>query len=228
MNFTIMVITDGRGDCLAQTVASLRATWPEEIVPYRKLMVCDSLNKGFRRELIAAYPDFEILTAGRKLGFHGAIQLGWNNIGHSTYIFHLEDDFDLSPIGTLPIQAMGDVLFASALDDSLPTLAQVALKRQAWSPEEKDAGGIVEMWPDLYTDMEIDGHDVTVHSNFFTTNPSLYHRNVVERTWPQVAGSEKSFTAELLHDGFSFAYWGKKLDDPRVEHIGQSRVGTGY
>lgn len=228
MNFTVMAITDGRGDCLHRTIESLRATWPEDVPLYRKLLVCDSLNKGYRSELKEMYPDFTLLTSGKKLGFHGAIQHGWNNIGHSTYIFHLEDDFDLTPVGTLPIREMGDVLYASALDENLPTLAQVALKRQPWAVEEKKAGGIVEMWPDTYTDMSIDGHSLAVHGNFFTTNPSLYHRSIAERSWPQVSGSEGAFTNTLKDDGYRFAYWGKKFDPPRVTHIGEQRVGTGY
>lgn len=219
---TVMVITDGRGDCLHKTMASLKATWPESVPYHKKLLVCDSLNEGYRRELAEMYPDFKLLTADHKLGFHGAIQLGWDNLGESTWVFHLEDDFDLTPVGTLPIKEMKDVLC-----NSYP-LAQVALKRQPWNSEEKKAGGIIEMWPDLYEELQIANQTVSVHDNFFTTNPSLYHHHIAKRGWPQVSRSEEVFTNELRADGLRFAFWGKKFDPPRVEHIGEHRVGTGY
>lgn len=223
---TVMVITDGRGDCLHRTMESLKATWPASIPYHKKLLVCDSLNEGYRNELRELYPDFNILTADRKLGFHGAIQLGWDNLEESTWIFHLEDDFDLTPVGEIPLEGMRQVVQESRSGHH--PLAQVALKRQAWNEEEKKAGGIVEMWPDLYEDREISGFNVAVHNNFFTTNPTLYHHYIAKRGWPQVPQSEQVFTRELQDDGFKFAFWGKKLDAPRVEHIGEHRVGTGY
>jgi hypothetical protein len=32
----------------------------------------------------------------------------------------------------------------------------------------------------------------------------------------------------LLDQGRRFAFWGGKLDQPRVEHIGVQRAGNGY
>lgn len=221
MNVAVMVITDGRGDCLHKTMESFRKAWPEGVVPSSKLMVCDSPNVGFRRELAEAYPDFTLLTASKKLGFHGAIQRGWDSIGEADYVFHLEDDFDLTDATPLPIEEMAEVL-------SVGGFAQVALKRQAWAEAEKQAGGIVEQWPEMYEDRVVAGHVVAVHKNFFTTNPSLYGRDIVGLGWPQQPRSEAIFTERLLGKGYEFAYWGEKLDPPRVQHIGQQRVGTGY
>ncbi len=221
MSCAVMVITDGRSACLAKTVESLRATWPAGVHIDRKIMVVDKPSRDFHAEMAAAYPDFHVVGSNRKLGFHGAIQLGWENLGDSQWIFHLEDDFDLSPCGTLPIEGMQAVIRNSSF-------AQVALKRQAWAEAEKHAGGIVEQWPDLYEDRNVLGYDVTVHKQFFTTNPSLYYMNIPRHGWPQCEGSEAEFTKRLLKENYEFAYWGKKFDPPRVTHIGNSRIGTGY
>lgn len=216
-----MVITDGRSACLAKTIASLRATWPADVHIDKKILVVDKPSRDFHNEMKATYPDFHIVGSNRKLGFHGAIQLGWENLGDSQWIFHLEDDFDLSPCGTLPIEGMQMVMRNSSF-------AQVALKRQPWAEAEKLAGGIVEQWPDLYEDRNVMGHDVTVHKQFFTTNPSLYYMNIPRHGWPQCEGSEAEFTRRLLKENYEFAFWGKKFDPPRVTHIGNSRIGTGY
>lgn len=161
-----------------------------------------------------------------ELGFAGAIQYGWDQILHSDaeWIFHLEADFTFNR--PVPLEAMSMI----ARDEHV---AQVALKRQPWNQQEKAAGGIVELDPESFEECrrhwEYGPAKYTAHRKFFTTNPSLYRRDIAERSWPQEANSEGLFGIELFKDpAVVSTFWGGKFDAPMVEHIGESRAGRGY
>lgn len=161
-----------------------------------------------------------------ELGFAGAIAAGWEAILQTgcDFVFHLEDDFTFN--APVPLESMGQVLKVR------PHIAQVALKRQPWSEEERAAGGVIEAHPDDFSSARapvgIGAYlYYTEHRRFFTTNPSLYRASLCEQGWPQEPESEGKFTARLLGQGYRFAYWGGKADPPVCEHIGQ-RAGVGY
>lgn len=158
--------------------------------------------------------------SGHELGFGGAIQAGWDVVLELTdadYILHLESDFTFKQ--PVPVAQMRQTLEAKR------NLAQVALKRQPWNAEERAAGGIVEQHPGDF--QEVRGL-WTEHERFFTTNPCLYPRWIVEKGWPQGPESEGRFTHRLRDEGLRFAFWGGKFAPPHVEHIGAERAGVGY
>lgn len=166
-----------------------------------------------------------------ELGFAGAIAEGWRRVleTDAEHILHLEDDFTFTQ--PVPLRAMRDVL------DALPRVAQLALKRQPWNEAEREAGGIIEQHFDDYEETTVEqvwgngyrvSWPVTLHRRFFTTNPSLYRREIVERGWPQESHSEGIFSLGLLADNYRFGFWGAKADPPRVHHIGEERAGVGY
>lgn len=170
-------------------------------------------------------PDFtvEVKDPDHHLGFAGAIQRGWDTVLETgaDYCFHVEMDFTFNR--PVPIERMASVL------ERHPHLAQLCLKRQPWNAEEKEAGGIVELHPDDFTE-RMDGNDVwTEHRRFFSTNPSLYSTALCRRGWPQRKFSEGRFTHSLLADpDVRFAFWGAKFAPPMVHHIGDERTGKGY
>lgn len=157
--------------------------------------------------------------ADHEMGFGGAIQAGWEGVLRTNcdYVFHLEDDFTFNR--PVPLAQMRQTLEAKR------NLAQVALKRQPWNAEERAAGGIVEQHPGEF--QEVRGL-WTEHERFFTTNPCLYPRWIVEKGWPQGPESEGRFTHRLRDEGLRFAFWGGKFAPPHVEHIGAERAGVGY
>ena len=159
-----------------------------------------------------------------ELGFNGAIREGWRRVleTDAEFVFHLEDDF----VFTRPVPF---ALMLAALRDD-PDLAQVALKRQAWNKREKAAGGLIEADPAGFTSEQSGYGFLTHHRKFFTTNPSLYPRWVVDRGWPEGPESEGRFGIELFKDDpeIRCAFWGKRFDAPRVHHIGDERAGVGY
>jgi len=105
------------------------------------------------------------------------------------------------------------------------TLAQVVLKRQPWSQEEQAAGGFIEQHPDDYTDHHAGQLSWVSHQRFFSLNPCLIPRHILEVGWPD--GNEAEMTSTLVEMGYRFAFYGDRADPPRVEHIAAVR-GTGW
>ena len=110
----------------------------------------------------------------------------------------------------------------------------MALLRQPWNDAEIAAGGVLELNPDGYTPYAgLNRNQDTVHwleqDRFFTTNPSLFRRELIEMfEWPAGSESEGRFSIEVTRAGFNFAYWGEMGDGPAVHHIGKHRQGVGY
>lgn len=218
----LLVITDGRKDCIVQAVASALDNLDGPIT--EKWMYDDSGDPEHRAWLRKTYPGFNVIwhTDGRQ-GFGGAIRAAWHTLRLSSkadYIFHLEDDFTFNR--PVPLDDMIEIL------DENPRLAQIALRRQPWNDTERAAGGIVESNPDAYTD--VCGHDYSLleHDLFFTTNPGLYRRSLLLHDWPQVEHSEGMFSIALRDIGYRFAFLGERTDTPWVHHIGTERAGQGY
>ncbi len=228
MSIAVLIMTDGRDDYLRRCMASLHnlrgpitETWMHD----------DTGDLIQRAELSIRYPDFMQLGDGPRRGFGGAMAYAWSQLAARSgcrWVFHIEQDFTFER----PVDL---VAMAAALDDD-PTLVQMALRRQPWSPPEHAAGGVVEMHQEAYEDRSHDGHPYLRHRLFFTTNPSLFHRSLCTKRWPEGANSEGRFTHQLLRDGhlnidgdrLGFGYWGSRADAPLVEHIGTTRIGTGY
>lgn len=217
----LLVFTNGRGDCLARTLASFCERVEGEFS--HRLMIDDSVNLDYARALDATYGDkFQIIHHAERKGFAGAIQSGWNNLPECEYIFSLEDDFTLET--NLRLADMVKVL------EHDERLCQVVLKRQVWNEQERRAGGIVEIAPDDYTEKDVDGIYYLEHARFFSTNPNLMPYAITRHGWLQVPESEGHMSFRLRDMGYKFAMLGKKFDPPRVMHIGEGRaVGSkGY
>lgn len=218
------VITDGRTNVLKRTIASLH----DQAGPFSELYLYDdSGHAGQRKLLRERYPEFTLIEhpSGERQGFGGAIRTVWQHLReHSTadYIFHMEDDFIF--------QREVDLMDLAVILTARPDLAQVAYVRQAWNPEEKQAGGVIEVSPELFEQYEdVTGRAWLEHDKFFTTNPSLYRRSMILGfDWPEGDHSEGVFTAMLREAGYRFGYWGRIGDPPVVWHIGEHRYGVGY
>lgn len=231
MSTALLVITDGRADYLARTVASARDNLRGDIT--ERWMFDDSGDDEHRAQLAADYPEFVHLNAGSRQGFGGAISAAWQALAASSradHVFHLEADFEFRR----PV----DVDDLAGLLTDRPHLAQVALRRQAWNAVERAAGGYVEANPDDFVE-HCDGDRVWLeHRRFFTTNPSLYRRALTGAGWPAGAQSEGRFGFQLSGQGLPwgvhgaairYGLWGG-VDSGRewVWHIGDHRAGTGY
>jgi hypothetical protein len=220
MNLHLLIVTDGRNGYLERTLSSIpTAVWASVS---STTAIENSGSQSHCSWLQQRLPHAEVCCFDRKLGFGGAIQAGWSKVpAAATHVLHLEDDF--------LFETAVDVEWMAATLDANPHLAQLVLKRQAWNDEEKEAGGIVECWPDLYEEVEASGGWYTQHRLYFSTNPCMYRRELTERGWPDGPHSERTFTDQLLEDPATrFAFVGGKFDPPAVTHIGAHRAGVGY
>lgn len=221
---TLVCITDGRWDCISRTIPSALANLQGPIT--RRLIYDDSADALNRSKLHDAFPTFTVAhSAEGRLGFGGAIRFMWQHLAawdENPFIFWLEDDFTFNRL--VDLDAMMLVL------NQRPHLVQLALRRQPWNAQEKEAGGVVELRPDTYTDCHDGAHDWLEHANFFTTNPSLFHRSLCEKGWPSDPFSEGKFGAQLRESDpqTRFGFWGARDSGEWVEHIGRERVGIGY
>lgn len=163
-----------------------------------------------------------------ELGMAGAVQEGfrWALEQGADHVLWIEEDFRLH---NLPLEEMTWVLHRC------PHLAQVVLKRQPWSQEEIAAGGQIELGEqrgDTFT--ECWGLNTSIrwveHTSLFSLNPCLIPKRTLQLGWPSGGlgvGNEAGFTQRCADAGMRFAYYGKKDDPPRCEHVGQIR-GTGW
>ena len=154
-----------------------------------------------------------------RLGMAGAVNAAWDwaRSEKVDYLLHVEEDFRF--VVPVDIHRMVAVLLADL------RLAQVVLKRQPWSPEERQAGGIIECHPDDYTAHLDDDLRWVSHQRIFSLNPCLIPRHILEMGWPP--GNEAEMTSNLVALGYRFAFFGERDDRPRVEHVGVER-GVGW
>lgn len=229
MTIAVLVITNGREECLAETVQTMMRHLVGPVTEW--WMFDDTGDERYRTGLVRRYPTFSHIHEGPPQGFGGAIRRAWAvlRIGSSArYVFHVEDDFRfLRPVD---LGAMATVL------EQRPEVAQMALRRQPWNADERAAGGVVERDPDAFTEYADAGHRWLAHRAFWTTNPSLYRRTLCGVGWPTGDHSEGRFGLQLLEQGTPEAtaeqvrmgYWGARSSGVWVEHIGHRRIGGGY
>jgi hypothetical protein len=235
----VVCFTDGRYECIAETLDSFEQF--VDLGPGRhwRLIFDDSADPLYREFLNVEYGErWTVLPNARRLGFGGTIRRAWDYLANiwapdapPRYVFHLEDDFGFDrPVDVVELQAVMEYR---------PNLVQMALVRQAWSPEEQAAGGVVQRHPDEYVrrtinliPTEAEGRSREVswleHRLFFTTNPSIYRRRLCASGWPTEPNSEGLFWHRYreTHPDVVSGYWGDGT--PWVTHLGQHRVGTVY
>lgn len=204
MSVALVVVTDGRWQYLQEMLRSARRFLS---YPFAHLRIVDDSGGAATYQ----WPDgFEVLRHPQRQGLAAAVQTAWAGLPKEIdMILHVEEDFVF--VEDVDIDGM-----AMKLEEH-GRLAQLVLKRQPWSPEECQAGGIIECHPDEYK--QRDGW--VEHSRIFSLNPCLIPREVIDMGWP--GGNEAEMTARLVEGGWSFGFWGGRADPPRCVHIGVQR-----
>ncbi len=230
LDVILAVLGNGRKELLAQTVESLNKNVDYPFI--KKIMIDDTVDMAYSNYLHDTYGhEWHIISHITKRGLSGSIQSLWSaarSLG-AGYIFHVEEDFlFLQPV---PMTEMLEMLNR----DVFTGIAQVALKRQPCNVDEIEAGGFMQLAPDSYLEIDMNGYDpdtkekiirysFVAHRNFFTLNPSLYPRWVMDLGWEDGWG-EKEFAERLFqHENVVCAYMGT-VDDPElVFHTGHYRA----
>jgi hypothetical protein len=213
---TLLVMTHGRGDELMQSLDSIHRNLRGKID--RWVIHSDCPDPAWDMWVRQWWGGDLIRNEGPH-GFGNAIRNAWTHMDDD-YIIHWEEDFVLKE--EVSVDLLKEILETS------PELSQVALKRQPWNEIEKAAGGFIEADPDSFTEEIKLGYVITKHQKFFTTNPSVYGRKIVELGWPDEEHSEGKFGFKVRDAGLWGSFLGAKFDPPKVEHIGYDRTGIGY
>lgn len=223
MTIALLLMTDGRTEYIHQTISSANSMLKGPIT--ERWMHDDSGDEGYRQWLRSQFPAFTHIGEGPRRGFGGAYSFAWKTLlakSTASFIFGLEDDFTFNR--EISLEDM-----AKVLDDN-PHIYQMALRRQAWNQEEIRAGGVIERWPDDFEEVKQEGLVWLEHRRWYTTNPNLCRRSLLEREWPITKDAEGHFGISLFAEGPTVrcGYWGQKTDSAWVEHIGRQRKGNLY
>lgn len=207
-----LIITDGRGEYLEKMWASLKWDGPDFAAT---VLVDDSGDSEYGLWCIDLIKPTVFVHHAHRRGLAGAIASGWYALQQLDvdYVLHLEEDFTFPE--AIPLADMLTA-FDTTYEGRRGNLAQVALKRQPWSPEEIAAGGFMDLHPDRYSPV---ANRWTVQQTLFTFNPCLYPAWVMNYG----PGLEADLTERLLADDHWFAYYGIPADPARCIHIGYHR-----
>lgn len=227
---TLAVVTDGRDDLLASTLTSAsQMLHPQKLIS-RRIVWDDTGDAAHIANLAVVNQGFDVAGNSRRNGFGGAVRQLWRRLRRydTPFIFWCEDDFVFNR--PVDLAAMAETLSCCS------HLAQLALTRQPWNPAEQAAGTILDPPEDFTQRGDPAWNQWIEHRRWWTTNPSLFRREILDEDWPAGDQSEGRFTHHLLTEGFGgiaaadvrFGYWGNVDDGPWVEHIGHTRTGTGY
>lgn len=222
MSIALLVMTDGRIEYIHQTISSADSMLKGPII--KKWMHDDSGDEEHRKWLRSSFPTFTHIGEGPRKGFGGAYAFAWKTLStesEAQFIFSLEDDFTFNR--PIPLEDMAQVLITN------PHIYQMALRRQAWNQEEIKAGGVIERWPDDFKEVEQGGLVWLEHRRYYTTNPNLHQRSLLDKQWPTTKDAEGHFGIKIFSDDplAKCGYWGKKTDTPWVQHIGVQRQPGG-
>lgn len=211
----VVALTTGRRDTFARAIASAEKNLRG---PIGRRLICVDGSPVVVRQVAEAHPawDVEAIRGGdyskaTAAALEKAIGCG------QPYIVWLEDDFTFKgPVDLAELRAIVE----------REGLAQLSLMRQPWYDPEVEAGGVIAVNPDAFT--QRDGY--VEHAAYWTMNPMLTRRSLLaEHRWPKGAGSERRFGRAVFADPRVRAgIFGAVDDPPRVEHIGAVQAGTGY
>jgi len=210
----LIVRTDGRGEYLEQCLPSLDLTAFDA-----RIVVDDSgdAEYGAWVDGLTAW-DATVHHESRR-GLGACVASGWRtalDLG-ADFVWDVEEDFVFLEQPDLPL--MSKVLARRK------HLSQLVFLRQAWSPEEINAGGLIPCAEQRGVRFEPKLTSIGAwveHRGVFSLNPSLIPRRTMQRLLG--AGVEAEFSALLDADPDDRrAYWGYKSEEPRCIHVGERR-----
>lgn len=219
MKLALLVVANGRGDLLDQTMAAIdRYVRP---APSTTLVCDDSGDGGY---LDGRYPGAEV-AAHPHLGHGPAIRFAWRRAAELPvdWVLWMEEDmlFDRE----VDLRVVADVI----RDEGL---AQMVFLRNAHFPAEVEAGPtMIDRYPpETFEDRETKGSRWLRHRAFYSLNPHLVPVSFLRRyRWPPIPNSEHHFGRMLFRDPrVRVGLWGPRGSEPVVRHVGLERTGTGY
>jgi hypothetical protein len=214
-----LIFTDGRKDYLSQTFKSFQEKMIADFAT--TFIVDDSGDPGTYGEWLEK--EFGPYVSGifhhpQRLGYCRSIKLSWSGLPDDyTHIMHLEDDFILEREVRLD-----EILYVL---DHNPNLCQIWLMRHPWYEVEKQAGSVYLNHGSIrWKEGFMEGPEwqrlrwTEERGQYWTSNPCVYPRKIVDLGWPDPPLCEQAFRAKL--GNLRSAFWGSACDPPYTRHIG--------
>lgn len=220
MTIPLIMLGNGRKDCITRTVASIR----QHLTGFSSFKIIDDSGDATYRDWLADTFTAEVVpVADDRAGYWRAMRTVWQAAAGHPLVCFWEEDFVLNE----PV----DLTDLAAVLDTNPHLTQMALLRQPWFPNEHRHGGLIEALEAAghrFHERTDGTHHWIEHRACFTGNPTLLPARTLAHPWPNGDWSEARFARHLFRNRTAHgAYWGRRGDPPRVTHIGQ-RTGYGY
>lgn len=223
------IIGNGRIDLLERTIDSFRKSF-KNFPFYKKVIVDDTGDLNYANYLEQEFGDeFHIVAHLANQGLSGSVRTLWSLalLSDTDNLFHIEEDFTFNEGFEWE-----DILSSMVQAVREENVAQIALKRQPCNPQEAEAGGFMQLAPDTYSTRKFyieaktgtKDFNCLMHRNFFTLNPCVYPRWLMQLGWEKGWG-EKEF-GELLFSNpkIECGYVGMSIDEPSmITHIGNYR-----
>jgi uncharacterized protein YifE (UPF0438 family) len=220
MNKILLGFIDNmRPEMLDATILSTEKNLKGDFV--QKIIINDSGVDEYHFQLLDRYgSDYKIISHKTNRGLSGSVRTLWEIADELDidYIWHQEGDFTFNE----------NINVNTLLNIFDPYIAQVTLKRQPVNNEEANYGGFMQRDRASYDQVYRGNIKYSTHRNFFTLNPGLYPRWVINLGWEQGWG-EKEFGERLFSNHLvKCAYYGWVDDPPLVNHIGVYRGGNWF
>jgi len=208
----LIILSNRKGEYLPQAVLSLDQHTPDSWAPDVHI-VDDSGDPAWRALLLATFGDTVAIHAvdDHPAGYSKAMQKVWQVARElDSRVFLLEEDFVF--VEDFDITWLHEIL------DANKRLAQVALLRQPWYPNELARGvmdaqqqrvdaerGIIRRSPTAWVWHDYP-HTFRSHDAGFTCNPSLLNKAVFDIDWPDGKWTETAMGNTLIARDFRFAW----------------------
>ena len=179
----LVIITNGRKDCIARTIPSIEAQIKPGFV--EKLICDDSGDPAYGAWLKATFPGY-VVYDHKRLGHGPAVAYALRRAAQMevNWVFFCEDDYEFER--DVDLEAL-----AQQMRDN-PRVTQMVIRRQGWFPAEVEAGGMIERYdPALFTERSQNGSTWIEHRQFYSLNPHLVRRSfIATHRWPERPNSE--------------------------------------
>jgi len=209
-------MTNGRQDYLEQTLSTLGKLHGNFS---RILIHDDSGDENYHNWLIQF--NYE-LVATKQVGFTMAMISAWEKLKEDSneWVWHQEDD--LTILEEIDLDKMMEVMKNNS------HIKQMALQRLPRGGRELYS--VIDSHPERYEEKTDGSNFWAEHRAGYTCSPCLYRKSLIyESPWPLIERSEKEYGKLLFKDpNAKCAYWGKKTDKPKTEHIGIIKKGFGH
>jgi hypothetical protein len=208
-------MTNGRGEYLERTLSTIGKLHGN----FSRILIHDDSGDENYYNWLKRF-DYELATT-KQVGFTKAMISAWEKLKEDSneWVFHQEDDLPI--LEEINLDKMIEVMKSNS------HIKQMVLQRM---PRGRELCGVIAKHPERYEEKTDGSNFWAEHRVAYSCSPCFYRKSLIyENPWPDVPRSEREYGPILFKDPKAkCAYWGKKTDKPKTEHIGIVKKGFGH